>query len=318
MSSRRLLVSAYGCEPGKGSEQGVGWNWILQLAGLAELVVITRSNNRQAIEAALPEELTGRIRFVYYDLPDRLRSFKRKERGLYLYYLMWQWGAYRRMRRQLEKQPVDYAMHLTFGSVWLPTFMHRLPVPFIWGPVGGGEAVPWSLISSLPPKGRFVQYLRYLLMTTFAVNPFVANVARKARVILARTDDTAKMFPSRYVPKVRVALETAASEDWFMRPRASSNIDDGGAMQVIYTGRLVPLKNIDMSIQAVAAARQRGTNIHFTIVGDGPMQKALRQRAIEENIADAVTFAGRCSQGEVLDRLGASHVYLFQIGRAHV
>lgn len=311
MTTRRLLVSAYGCEPGKGSEQGVGWNWVLQLARLAELIVVTRANNRNAIEAALPEDLTERIRFVYYDLPEHLRGFKRRERGLYLYYLLWQWGAYRAMRREIARQPVDYAMHLTFGSVWMPTFMHRLPVPFIWGPVGGGEAVPWSLIPTLPPKGRVMQYARYLLMASFALNPLVTGVTRKARVILVRTGDTAKLFSPRHVAKTRVMLETAAAEDWFGRGSSDDRKGSGGPLQVIFTGRLVAFKNLDLAIRAVAAARRRGADIHFTLVGEGPLQEALIRRVEAEEIGDAVTFAGRCTQTEVLNRLAASDVYLF-------
>lgn len=311
MTTRRLLISAYGCEPGKGSEQGVGWNWVLQLARLAELIVVTRANNRDAIEAALPEDLTGRIRFVYYDLPEHLRGFKRRERGLYLYYLLWQWGAYRAMRREIARQPVDYAMHLTFGSVWMPTFMHRLPVPFIWGPVGGGEAVPWSLIPTLPPKGRVMQYARYLLMASFALNPLVTGVTRKARVIIARTGDTAKLFSPQHVAKTRVMLETAAAEDWFGRGSSNDRTRSGGPVQVIFTGRLVAFKNLNLAIRAVADARRCGADIHFTLVGDGPLQEALIRQVDAEGIGDAVTFAGRLTQTEVLNRLAASDVYLF-------
>lgn len=311
MTTRRLLVSAYGCEPGKGSEQGVGWNWVLQLARLAELIVVTRANNRDAIEAALPEDIVGRIRFVYYDLPERLRGFKRRERGLFLYYLLWQWGAYREMRHEIARAPVDYAMHLTFGSVWMPTFMHRLPVPFIWGPVGGGEAVAWPLIRTLPARSRVIEYARYLLMAGFAVNPLVTGVTRKARVILARTGDTAKLFSSRHPAKTRVVLETAAADDWFMRGKSDDRARTEGPLQVIFTGRLVASKNVDMAIRAVAAARRRGAEIHFTLVGDGPLKEALIRRVNAEGIGDAVTFAGLCTQTEVLDRLAASDVYLF-------
>ena len=311
MKSRRMLVSAYGCEPDKGSEQGVGWNWVLQLAELAELVVITRSNNRQAIEAGLPEEFTKRIHFIYYDLPDRLRSFKRKERGLYLYYLLWQWGAYRRMRRELRRQPLDYAMHLTFGSVWMPTFMHRLPIPFIWGPIGGGEAVPWELIRSLPVKARILQYARYFLIATVPFNPLVTRVARRARIILARTDDTARIFPPRYSAKVRIVLETAAADKWLDRIPKNGSLTADGPLQAIYTGRLVGIKNLDMAIRAVAEARRRGCDVRLTIVGDGPLKPALEALALSEGCAEAVCFAGKCSQDEVFDRLQSSDLYLF-------
>ena len=45
----RVLISAYACEPNKGSEPGVGWNWTLQMAKMDEVYVITRSNSYRNI-----------------------------------------------------------------------------------------------------------------------------------------------------------------------------------------------------------------------------------------------------------------------------
>ena len=307
----RILISAYGCEPGKGSEQGVGWNWVLQLARLKEVIVITRSNNREDIEAELPEELVGSIRFVYYDLPASLRQFKRKERGLYLYYLMWQWGAYRLAREEIADRPVSLAMHLTFGSIWLPTFMHRLPVPFIWGPLGGGEAVPWALIGSLPMKSRAIQYLRFLLIASLPLNTLFFGAARKAKVILTRTEDTARVIPKKFRSKTRTILETAAAEDWFDSPQAHHKCTNAEPVRAIYTGRLVAFKNLDLAIRAVAIARARGLDVQFLIVGEGPLEKSLSQLVAQMGITDAVTFAGRQTQKGVFRLLSESDVYLF-------
>ena len=41
----KVLMSAYACEPGKGSEPAVGWNWALQAARRHEVWVLTRGNN---------------------------------------------------------------------------------------------------------------------------------------------------------------------------------------------------------------------------------------------------------------------------------
>ncbi len=39
----KILLSAYACEPNKGSEAGIGWNWVLEIAKRGHNVtVITR------------------------------------------------------------------------------------------------------------------------------------------------------------------------------------------------------------------------------------------------------------------------------------
>jgi glycosyltransferase involved in cell wall biosynthesis len=311
MKVRRILVSAYGCEPGKGSEQGVGWNWTLQLARFAELVVLTRSNNRSAIEAALPEATKNRIRFEYYDLPPSIARFKRKEKGLYFYYLLWQWGAYQRARELVRQSHFDYAISLTFGSIWMPTFIHRLPVSFIWGPVGGGEAVPFGLIGVLPFRSRIPQYLRYLLMAAVPANPLVMGPVRRARAVLTRTEDTACLIPSRYANKVSVVLETAVSDDLIRRKVHAQPQAEGGPLRVIYSGRLVALKNVPAALHAVARARAAGGDIQLVIVGDGPERKPLESLCRSLGISKAVQFLGTTSQAQVIEELNRSDIYLF-------
>lgn len=306
-----ILVAAYGCEPGKGSEQGVGWNWSLQLARFGDLVVLTRSNNRESIEKALPVDLRDRVRFEYYDLPPFIARFKRKEKGLYFYYLFWQWGAYRRARELVQQTRFDYVIALTFGSIWLPTFMHRLPVPFIWGPVGGGEAVPFDLIQILPLRARIPQYLRYFLMATVRINPLIMGPIRCAKAVLTRTEDTARLIPPPYANNVKVVLETAFSDDLLLREARSKKQADGGPLRVIYTGRLVALKNVPAALHALAQARVRGADIQLVVVGDGPERSALEALTRSLGIGNAVKFLGTITQVKVMEELHRSDVYLF-------
>ena len=280
------------------------------MASLAELVIITRSNNEGAVKASLPSSFGGRVRFEFYDLPPAIRRFKKRERGLYFYYLFWQWGAYRLACKLAKRSRFDYAMHLTFGSIWMPTFMHRLPLRFIWGPVGGGEAVPFTLIRTLPLLGRIAQYLRYVLMGTLPVNPLVMGIIRRATVILARTEDSARLIPVRHARKVRVVPETGVAANP-LPGRIRKGIGTEGPLRVIYTGRLIALKNVAAAIHAIAHARTRGANLEFVVVGDGSLARSLKALAERLNISEFVTFVGSVSQKQVIDQLVKSDVYLF-------
>ncbi|HEY6872886.1 MAG TPA: glycosyltransferase [Geobacteraceae bacterium] len=308
---RKLLVSAYGCEPNKGSEQGVGWHWVLEMAKTEELWVITRSNNRQGIESGLPPEFAGRAHFIYYDLPERLRWFKRKEKGLYLYYALWQWGAYRRAKQLANEIRFDYCLHLTFGSMWMPTFMYKLPIPFIWGPVGGGESVPFRFIRTLPLRGRITQYARRMLIRGAALNPLFASPARAARAIIARTDDSKAAFPLKYRHKVRVMLETGMSEDVLQRYQASVTRSSDTNLHLVYVGRLVAIKNVATAIRAFASLPNGYAHLCLTIVGDGPLLDELKELAQQLGVIDRVCFVGTVSQEEAIRTLRLSHICLF-------
>jgi hypothetical protein len=68
----RIFLSAYACEPNKGSEPGVGWRWANGLASRVALHVLTRESNRDAIDkavAGLPAEGPMKlVMFIYHDL----------------------------------------------------------------------------------------------------------------------------------------------------------------------------------------------------------------------------------------------------------
>ena len=147
-----ILMSAYACEPHLGSEPGVGWHWATRLASAGhEVRVLTRANNREVIEDALAAHPVPRLSFAYYDLPAWMRRCK-NQAGLWarLYYVAWQWGAYGVARRLCRETRFDVVHHITFGVFRHPSFMAFLGLPFVFGPVGGGETAPRPLRKSLP------------------------------------------------------------------------------------------------------------------------------------------------------------------------
>jgi len=57
MKKKKILLSAYACEPNKGSESAVGWDWALNLTrNNCEVYVVTRLNNKRNIENYLKKK----------------------------------------------------------------------------------------------------------------------------------------------------------------------------------------------------------------------------------------------------------------------
>ena len=54
----KILLSAYACEPNKGSEPEVGWRWATELLKFNnEVYVITRLNNKENIEKEIKKKI---------------------------------------------------------------------------------------------------------------------------------------------------------------------------------------------------------------------------------------------------------------------
>src|SRR5207247_8689164 len=149
MSRRlRVLISAYACEPDKGSEPEVGWQWALQMARFHDVTVLTRANNRPSVEPALAA-LRGRQplpQFVYHDRSGWLLDLKRRTRAIKLYYLLWQKSAREIVRQLHQTHQYDLMHHLTFAAFRYPTAIWGHGAPCVWGPIGGIESIPPGLL----------------------------------------------------------------------------------------------------------------------------------------------------------------------------
>ena len=65
------------------------------------------------------------------------------------------------------------------------------------------------------------------------------------------------------------------------------------AAELLFVGRLVSDKGVDLLLDALALLACRGQRIRLTVVGDGPEAPALRAQAAALDIAEQVDFAGR-------------------------
>ena len=71
-------------------------------------------------------------------------------------------------------------------------------------------------------------------------------------------------------------------------------------LEVVYFGRFVPYKGLDLALDAVEHARRRGANIRLTFIGSGECLESLRQRAETPELRDAVTFVAPVPYGPQL------------------
>lgn len=59
-----------------------------------------------------------------------------------------------------------------------------------------------------------------------------------------------------------------------------------------FVGRLVPIKRVDVALDAIARARRRGASVRLAIVGDGDLRDELEQRARQLGVEGVVRFLG--------------------------
>lgn len=305
MRRLKILLSAYACEPGSGSEPGVGWNMACRMAAYHDVWVLTRSNNRQSIEREMERHPVHGLHFLYYDLPVWARWWKWGQRGVQFYYYLWQIFLYRTVLQAHKNIGFDLGHHITFVRYWTPSFVSLLDMPFLWGPVGGGESAPPPFFNSFSFRGRFHESTRDIARWIGEHDPLVRMTARHVHTALATTPQTAERLERLKVKRIQVRGESGLSRpelDFLGKLPAFPE----GPFRFISIGRLLHWKGFNLGLEAFAASDL--PQAEFWIVGDGPEYEGLKRRAEELHIADRVRVCGRLMREETLKMLGDSHV----------
>ena len=312
-SKRRLkiLLSAYSCQPGRGSEPGVGWNAVVRMSHYHDVWVLTqgttrRGDGRRVIEGELACTPAPGLRFVYYDLPRWMNWLRCKQPWTRpFYYYLWQLGAYRVAKKLHERVGFDLAQHVTFVVYWKPSLLALLSVPYIWGPVGGGESAPKPFLKALGSRQKLYESTRDLARWLGEWDPFVRLTARRSNIALATTEETALRLRELGAKDVRVRAGIGLDDSEMARLRHHSRRRDS-MLRFVSVGRLLHWKGFHLGLRAFAQASL--SNAEYWVVGDGPERRNLEALARDLGVARRVKFWGTLSRDETLRRLGECDV----------
>jgi glycosyltransferase involved in cell wall biosynthesis len=307
----KVLVSAYACEPHKGSEPGVGWNWAKEISRFAETWVITRANNREGIERAVADEKLEHIHFEYFDLPPWARTWKRGRRGIHAYYYLWQLGSARVARRLHRQVGFDLAHHVTLSAYWMPSGLAFLDVPMIWGPLGGAEVLPQALRDTLPRDGRLYEMAKGVTHVAAKLDPLVRLTSKRSSLVLMQTLGTRSrmqgMLPANSLVCSAVGIDCAAVSG---SGTAGVSADGRRGLRVISVGRLLAFKALHLGVRAFSELRRRAPDSEYVIVGAGPEAERLRQLAATLGLTASVRFTGSLPRAKVLEAMQDADVLL--------
>jgi glycosyltransferase involved in cell wall biosynthesis len=93
-------------------------------------------------------------------------------------------------------------------------------------------------------------------------------------------------------------------------PSIRASLDAGSSPVVLVVSRLVPIKNVALFVDAMAAVHRTRPDARALIVGDGPRDAALKQRTAALGLDRVVQFAGYVEQRDLPQRYRAADVFV--------
>ncbi|HEY9857844.1 MAG TPA: glycosyltransferase family 4 protein [Stenomitos sp.] len=310
---KTILLSAYACEPNRGSEPGIGWNWAVELTALGhEVWVLTQPEHAPAIARALEQAPMDRLHVRYVGVPG-LDHWSRMPGRLssvcyLLHVFVWQWLAYLEARALTRRIRFDLVHHLTMGSIRVPCWMGQLGIPFLYGPVAGGDCPPKALRASFPAKARRYEALRDLANLWIRLDPLLQQTFRRATAILTATPQTRQLLPRCYQGKATVQLAIGTPP---VTTEHGPRQRPPGELRLMFAGRLLSWKGLHLALRALSELRREVPGASLTVIGSGPDEAWLKGLAAELGLEGAVDWIPWLPQEEVLKAYARHDVFLF-------
>jgi glycosyltransferase involved in cell wall biosynthesis len=316
MNARRILLVAYQCGPGMGSVSQIGWEWYSRLCADNAVTLVTHVRNRAALEQAGAPVADSEIIYVdtewfagpLYRLAKRV--FPRSEHSVFLVssldYFVFDLVAYRRLRALMGKGRNWSVLHrVTPVTLAAPTWLGRLGLPTVIGPLNSGLSDPPGFDVIMKQESTWLIRVRELTRLADAL----LGSSRRATRILTATRTTHEAVAPRHHPRCRMMVENGVELSRFVATPWPPAPAAGRGLRVLFAGRLIPIKGIDMLLRALANLRNEGAAVTLDIVGDGPMREDWTRLSRELGLAACVNFHGALPLDAVAARMQACHVF---------
>lgn len=307
MQKVKIFVSAYACEPGLGSEIGVGWHWVLEMSKQFELWVLTRKSNQKNIEEWMSnQEKEYDIHFVYYDLPKILRVWKKGLRGVRIYYTIWQSLTNRIVKEVMQKNDIKIYHLLTYGNSLWKASSYGMKQFFVWGPTGGVDYISGKFTSYYGVKFKIREFIRRMVIKTLDINLGFQKRCKNADLILCKSESMYEAIPDKYREKAKIFTDCAVDENLLEENKHESK----KTIDFITVGRLDAWRNFDVLVEAFAKAYKKNKNIRLKIVGNGDDADRIRRLINLRNMDQVIEMTGYVPMTEYYNVMRSSDVVI--------
>lgn len=302
------LISAYSVNPYKGSEDSIGWNWVLQYEKNYKegdrIILLTKKFNEKDTRKGLEEFNIQHVELVIVDVPDALNWFREKHSAFHhMYYILWQHWAWLWVKHSGIR--FDVIHHVTMNDYRIPSEMYKAKgAKVIWGPMGGAQVTPKPL--KVYEKNQLVASFREFVNRSCSWNPFYKKALRSYYKIYCINNETQKQI-SRIVGKdVPLMPELALRDEYKNLPIRKGNND---ILKIVFVGRLIGKKGIAFLVDALSLM-PTDMNWELLIFGDGDDHALIEKQIADSGIGKNVKLMGNRTLNQIAEAYQQADVFV--------
>lgn len=312
MEKLNILINAYAVSPTWGSEPGVGWNWITNIARQCNVFVITESEWENDIKKALknlPQK--DNIHFFFNPVPQEVRDmcWRQGDWRFYRYYRKWQKKAFEIAKQIICNHRIDIIHQLNMIGFREPGYLWKINgIPFIWGPIGNMAPLPLDYLKGSPSLDKAKQFLKNMISYYQARSGRVKKAIKRADQLITVLDSTASIIKHTYNKDAIVMPETGLNITAITKHTSHPDTP----LKLLWVGRFIPTKKLDIAISILSSLKYR-QNFELHIVGWGTEaeEKRYRELAVDKGVSDQCIWHGKIPNDRVQELMKGSDIFLF-------
>ena len=302
------LISAYSVNPYKGSEDSIGWNWVLQYEKNYKdgdrIILLTKKFNEKDTRRGLKEFNIQHVELVIVDVPNALNWFREKHSAFHhMYYILWQHWAWLWVKHLGIH--FDVIHHVTMNDYRIPSELYKAKgAKVIWGPMGGAQVTPKPL--KVYEKNQLVASFREFVNKSCSWNPFYKKALRSYYKIYCINNETQKQI-SRIVGKdVPLMPELALRDEYRNLPIQKGNND---ILKIVFVGRLIGKKGIAFLVDALSLM-PTDMNWDLLIFGEGDDHALIEKQIADSGIGKNVKLMGNRPLNQIAEAYQQADVFV--------
>ena len=302
------LISAYSVNPYKGSEDSIGWNWVLQYEKNYKegdrIILLTKKFNEKDTRRGLKEFNIQHVELVIVDVPNALNWFREKHSAFHhMYYILWQHWAWLWVKH--SGIHFDVIHHVTMNDYRIPSELYKAKgAKVIWGPMGGAQVTPRPL--KVYEKNQLVASFREFVNKSCSWNPFYKKALRSYYKIYCINNETQKQISCIVGKDVPLMPELALRDEYKNLPIRKGNND---ILKIVFVGRLIGKKGIAFLVDALSLM-PTDMNWELLIFGDGDDHALIEKQIADSGIGKNVKLMGNRPLNQIAEAYQQADVFV--------
>lgn len=308
-----ILVNAYAVSPNWGSEQGMGWNWIMNLAKYCHVDVITEGEWQDEIEKTLitiPHQ--DNIVFHYLQVSTKVRQmcWNQGDWRFYWHYKKWQRRALKKAKIICRTKHIDIIHQLNMIGFREPGYLWEIrDIPFVWGPVGGMELMPMAYLKDAPTRQRLFNVTKNILnRIQYTYSPRVKCAIERSSVIISAVKGVKDAIKHHHNKDSVLINETGVEINSDIVKKKSIPNEP---LKIIWVGKFDFRKQLPLALKTIIALNKKDVELHICGTGSTAVRKEMLEIAKTGGIGPQCFWHGNLPNQEVKKMMSESDLMLF-------